>query len=131
MNIAKILNDYLLENGLNGEVEAIYNDIFPTEEGDCLISRYEPSSSKELSFIDGSAVGSVTIAYYMRSKNAQKCRKVLNIICDSVDNLSCTSDDGTEIRFESQTLPSFISEDDKKMVVYSATIKADYNRKGE
>lgn len=131
MNITEILNNYLLEHSLKDKVEFIYNDLFPFEDGDCLISRIEPSSAQETSFIDGSCVGSVTLAYYMRSQNAEVCRNILNSICDEADNLALTDGNGTEIRFESQTLPSFVSEDEKSLVIYSSVIIARYNRKGE
>lgn len=130
MNITEILNNYLLEHGLKDRIDTIYNDIFPFDDGECLISRYEPSSAQEISFIDGTCVGSVSLSYYMRSDNAERCRQILNIICDEVDNLSCKTV-GTEIRFESVTLPNFVSEDDKHLVIYSANILAKYNRKGE
>ncbi|MCQ2598320.1 MAG: hypothetical protein MJ181_10800 [Treponema sp.] len=131
MNITEILNNYLLEHSLKDKVEFIFNDLFPFDDGDCLISRIEPSSAQETSFIDGSCVGSVTLAYYMRSQNAEVCRNILNAICDEVDNLALTDGNETEVRFESQTLPSFVSEDEKGLVIYSSVIVAKYNRKGE
>lgn len=131
MNIAEILNNFLLEGVLKGKVTDIFNDLFPTEDGECLISRHDPSTANETEFIDGSAIGSVSLSYYMRSKNGKVCREILNKICDTVDNLVLKDIDGNEIRINSVTLPSFISEDDKHLVVYSVTIEAEYNRNGE
>lgn len=131
MNITEILNNYLLEGVLKDDFDVIWNDLFPSPMGDCLISRYDPSTAREQSFIDGSAVGSVSLSYYMRSTDANYNRSILNKICDTVDNLAIKDNEGNEIRFEAVTLPSFISEDEKKQVIYSATIRAEYNRKGE
>lgn len=131
-NITRNLNDYLVRNILpQEEIFVIYNDLFPFDEGDCLISRYEPGTANETTFIDGSADGSVSIGYYMRSSDGEKARRIVDTICDAVDGLSYTDDFGTETRFESVTTPSFVSEDDKHQVVYTCTINAKYNRKGE
>lgn len=129
-NITKNLNEWLLNNPLKGEFDVIYNDLFPFDDGDCLISRYEPGTANETQFIDGSSDGSVSIGYYMRSEDGERCRRIADIICDAVDGLSY-EEDGTETRFEALTTPSFVSEDEKHQVVYTCTIQAFYNRKGE
>lgn len=130
-NITSNLNDYLIKNVFGEEVDVIYNDLFPSDEGDCLISRYEPGTAKETEFIDGSAEGSVSIGYYMRSTDGEKARSYCDIIIEAVDGLSYKDEKGTETRFEAITTPSFVSEDDKHQVVYTCTINAKYNRKGD
>lgn len=127
IHITEILNNFILENVIT-DFEIIYNDVFPEDKCDCLISRYEPSEAKETEYIDGSAVGSVQIGYLLRSSDASKCRKVLNEIIERIDNISCKTEEGLEIRFSAVTLPNFISIDEKQQVIYSATIKAEYTR---
>lgn len=129
MNITDILNHFLLNEVLK-EIDIIYNDVFPNDEGNCIISRYDPSTAREKEFIDGSAVGSQQISYFVRSKDAAYCRNILSLITDKVENLSCNNEDGVEIRFQSLTLATFVSTDDKDQVIYTATVKADYNRPG-
>lgn len=130
MNIAEILNHYILTEVLE-EVDIIYNDVFPKDDGNCIISRHDPSTARETEFIDGSVIGSQQISYYVRSEDAAYCRNILNSIIDRIENVSCKAEDGTEIRFAGVTLPTFVSVDDKNQTVYTATIKADYERPGE
>ena len=126
MNIAEILNNHLLES--LEDVDVIYNDVFPTDEDECVISRYSPSQATEKRYIDGSAVGNVPLSYFMRSSDAEKCRKVLGEIINLTDGLEMISD-GIEVRFEAVTLPNFVSIDDKNNAVYTCDIVARYERK--
>lgn len=131
VNLTRLLNEYLLENDVV-EYETIFNDVFPDDQGDALISRYDPSRANEKEFIDGSAVGNVSLAYMCRSDDAEKCRRDLNAIINAVDGLSCTdSTNGTVYNFKAVTLPSFVTVDEKNQSVYSCDISVDYNRKGE
>jgi len=132
MNISEILNDYLIDNVLADEgIEIIYNDVFPFDDGFCLISRYDPTTAKEKEFIDGSVVGSQQLSYFIRSEDAADCRRILDLITDKVDNLSCSNNDGIEIRFTCLTHCAFVSIDDKNQTIYTATLKADYDKPGE
>lgn len=131
VNTTKILNDFLIENGVVS-FDTIFNDVFPEDQGECLISRYDPSRANETEFIDGSAIGYVALSYYCRSNDAEKCRKELNAICGMVDNLRLfDTTDGTEYRFKAVSLPSFVSVDDKEQTIYVCDIAADFDRKGE
>ena len=127
MNIAEILNGYLLENVLE-EGCVIYNDVFPDSEGDCIISRHSPSQATEKVYIDGTAVGNVSLSYFMRSRDAGKCRNVLGGIISVTDGLRMTAD-GIEVKFEAVTVPNFVSVDDKNNAVYTCDITARYERK--
>lgn len=129
MNITEILNGYLLDNVLEG-YDVIYNDVFPDDENESIISRYDPSTANETEYIDGSADGSQSLAYLVRSQRAEKARGTLAEILECVDGLSCETEGGTEIRFEGVTLPTFVSVDDKNNTVYSLEITAKYKRKG-
>lgn len=128
MNITKTLNEYLLENVLTDYEDIIYNDIFPTEEGECLISRHDPSQAKETEYLDGSAKGSWSIAYYFRSANPEGCRNLLLSIANGLDNIQLIDTDGTEIEVEAKTLPAFVSVDDKNSAIYTVEITARYLR---
>ena len=127
MNITKTINDYLLENMTLG-VDIIYNDLFLNPDGLEIMSRYEPSQAKITEYIDGSSVGSMQIAYFVRSDSANECRNILQAISDKLDNLKLTdsTDEQTEYILSVTTLPNFVSVDDKENVIYTITVNADY-----
>lgn len=127
-NITKTINNYLLDN-ITTDFDQIFNDLFPTTDGDCLISRHDPSSARETEYIDGSAVGNVMISYYMRSDSAESCRSVLTSIVDGLDGLNLDdTDDGINLNLTVQTLPQFVSVDDKENVIYTITVSVKYKR---
>ena len=124
--LSEVINNYIIEK-LELE-EAIYNDVFPTSEGDCVISRFEPSQAKTKEFIDGSSTGECNLGYFVRSSNAASSRDILTSIINCVDNLHLRLD-GLSIDVEAVSLPQFVGVDDKNQTIYTATVKAEYLRK--
>ena len=123
-NITKAINGYIgdvLDTGV------IYNDEFPTPESEGVISRHDPSTAKSKTYIDGSEEGTLNIAYWARYKNAAKARETLNDIINAIDNEKIETDEET-IYTEAQTLPQFVSTDDKGYTLYTASITAEYER---
>ncbi|MCR5607139.1 MAG: minor capsid protein [Treponema sp.] len=127
MNVSKIVNDYLLANIID-EVNIIYNDVFPKDEGLCVISRYDPSTAKEIEYIDGSSVGSQQLGYYVRSSNASECRTILEKIFNAVDNLHLEGVNNITIDIEVLTQISFVGIDDKEQNIYTFDIKVSYDK---
>lgn len=128
-NITKTINDYLVNESVV-DFDQIFNDIFPTEDGDSLISRHDPSSARETEYIDGSAVGNLVVSYYVRSRSASKCRTVLTSIVEALDGLCLEDyDDDITLNLTVQTLPQFISVDDKNNAIYTVTVSVKYRRK--
>lgn len=129
IHITKVLNDYILQNILNDSgIEEIFNDVFPIPEGECLISRHDPSNAKVKEYIDGSTTGVYQIAYYMRSKNPLVCRTVLNAILNGINGKSI-SNENSVIDLDCQTLPNFISVDDKNQTIYTIEVNASFTTK--
>lgn len=127
-NITKIVNQYI-ENQ-NPQIEAfdtIYNDIFPEADGRFVISRHDPSTAREKSYIDGTFEGVLSIAYYARSASASEARELLDIITKTIEDKTIESE-GVTIELEVSTLPSFVGTDEKNNSIYTANIKARYMR---
>lgn len=129
VNVAKSINAFLAEKIA---LENIVNDEFFDDSSEGVISRHEPSTAKEKSFVDGSSEGVVNISYYARYKNAETARKTLTDILNAVDNVEIEdTQDRITITTEAETLPQFISTDEKGFSLYCANIRAEYIREPE
>lgn len=127
MNITQTLNEYLLSQGLE-DITIIYNDLYPEPEGNAVLSRHDPSQAKATEYLDGSSEGVLQISYYARSKSASWCRQTLQEISNILDcvSLDDVTDDDVIYNVSVQTLPNFISLDDKGQSIYTIEINANY-----
>ena len=131
MNITKTLNEFLLENRII-DVDVIYNDLFMNPEGLEIISRHDPSQAKVKEFIDGSSVGQMQVAYYVRSANPKDCRDILQEISSALDGLRIIDIEDEQYIYDCSvdTLPNFISIDDKNQSVYTIEVSISYTHGG-
>ena len=128
--IVKAINSYLKEKDSEEEAfTTIYNDLFPDESFEGLISRHEAGQANVRTYIDGSSEGSVSVSYYARYSDAAECREILTKIINILDDAEIVSeDDSLTVSVSAVNTPQFISTDDKGFSIYMITINADFER---
>lgn len=125
LNVADIINAWVEQELELGAI--IYNDVIPDTTDNAACLRYDPAPAAEERYIDGSRLLSWNLAYYIRNKNRSTARQLAGDITAALDGLQLT--DGTSgitVSIEAQTLPQFITVDEKNNTVYSAAIVATY-----
>lgn len=109
------------------DLPAVYNDVFPTPEGDAIVCRHDPSQAVERRFCDRSRYVKEQFSYHARSKNAANCRKYLDDIIEKLDTQELIRvSDSVSVQCEAVTLPQFVQTDDKNNTVYTAVIQVEY-----
>lgn len=125
LNVANIINTWV-ETELSLPF-TIYNDVIPDSTGDAACLRHDPAPAAEKRFIDGTRQLKWNLTYYVRSANRTNARNYAYDITEKLDGREITdSETGIKIMIEAQTLPQFISIDDKNNTLYSAAIVASY-----
>lgn len=128
-NIAKAINSYLKsKDSEEAAFKKIFNDMFPDDDFEGLISRHEPGQANVVEYIDGSSEGTVSLGYYCRMTDAVVCREVLTKVINILDNAKITDKDGLIVDVTAVTTPQFTGTDDKERSIYSCSINADYIR---
>lgn len=126
-NIAKAINNYLkTKDADESAFEVIYNDMFPDDDFEGLVSRHETGNANEITYIDGSSEGRISIAYYCRFEDAKKCREILTKVIDILDDAEITDTDNLELSVSAATTPQFIATDDKGHSIYTCNVNVDY-----
>lgn len=120
--MANIINNWV-EYALNLRFQ-IQNDVM-AETGDGVCLRYEPAPAAERRYNDGSRLLKWNLTYYVRNKNRTTARELADRLTATLDGASITAS-GIKIDCEAQTLPQFISVDDKNNTIYSAAISCTY-----
>ena len=125
-NIMSKINEYAESN-----VElysTIYQNVFPAQANDELMSRADPSTAAEVRYMDGSRVGTVNVSYYAKARDQRKARTELEKIIGILDvQTEISIDDGLLILVEAVTLPSFVSIDETGNYIFTMTIRISYN----
>ena len=125
LNIANTVNTWL-SSQITG-LPTVYNDIFPAETGDLIVSRHDPSQSAEREFGDGTRLVEAALSYYARCSNASDARMWLETILNLLDNEQLVrAADGVTFSAEGVSLPQFVEEDDKGQTVYVMAVKISY-----
>lgn len=125
LQIAELVNTYLT-NEITG-LPAIYNDLFPTELGNLIMSRHDPSQSAVRDFGDGTRYVEANFAYYARSKNAGNARAWLEEITAELENEQLVrQSDGVSFQTAVTTLPQFVEVDDKGQSIYMMSVVVSY-----
>lgn len=125
LNVSNIVNDWI-EKKLNLPF-TIYNDVIPDTSDNAACLRYDPAPAAERRYVDGTRLLKWNLTYYVRNKNRTKARDYADKITAQLDGV--TIHDGTsgvDIMTEAQTLPQFISIDEKNNTIYSAAIVCTY-----
>lgn len=122
LNVANIINNWV-ENALNLRFQ-IQNDVM-AETGDGVCLRYDPAPAAERRFNDGSRLLKWNLTYYVRNKNRTTARELADRLTATLDGAEITAS-GIKIDCEAQTLPQFISVDEKNNTIYSAAISCTY-----
>lgn len=124
LNAANIINTWV-ENRLNLRFR-IQNDVM-AETGDAVCLRYDPAPAAERRYNDGSRLLKWNLTYYVRNKNRATARSLADDLTAALDGAEITDRaSGIKIDCEAQTLPQFISTDEKNNTVYSAAITCTY-----
>lgn len=125
LNVANIINEWV-EQELTLPF-TIYNDVMPDSTGDAACLRHDPAPAAERRYIDGTRLLKWNLTYYVRNKNRTKARDYADEITAKLDGAEITDQaSGVKIECEAQTLPQFISIDDKNNTIYSAAIVCTY-----
>lgn len=125
LQIAEYVNTYL-----KAEIEGlptIYNDLFPVETGDLIISRHDPSQSAAREYMDGTRYVEAPFSYYARCQKAGDARRWLEEITKTLENEQLVRQaDGVSFQSSVATLPQFIEVDDKGQTIYMMTVNISY-----
>ena len=125
LNVSNIINSWI-ENILNLPF-TIYNDVIPDTNANAACLRYDPAPAAEKRYIDGTRLIKWNLTYYIRNKDRTKAREYAHIITARLDGAEIRdAESGVNIMIEAQTLPQFISIDDKNNTIYSAAIICTY-----
>lgn len=125
LNIANCVNTWLTSQ-ITG-LPTIYNDIFPVETGDLIISRHDPSQSASREFGDGTRMVDAALAYYARCSKAEDARKWLEEILNKLDNQQLIrAADNVSFQAEGVSLPQFVEVDDKGQSIYMMAVIISY-----
>ena len=125
LNVSEIVNAWV-EDKLH-ITAPIYNDVIPDTANDAACLRYDPAPAAEERYIDGSRLLKWNLAYYIRNANRSTARSMAGNITEALDGAQITDAvSGITVSVEAQTLPQFITVDEKNNTVYSASIVATY-----
>lgn len=125
LNITETVNNYL-KTQISG-LPAIYNDLFPVETGDMLMSRHDPSQSAAREFGDGTRYVEAQFSYYARCAKAGDAREWLDKIAKELENEQLVRQaDGVSFQSEVITLPQFVETDDKGQTIYVMAVIINY-----
>ena len=123
--MANIINSWV-ETELDLK-KTIYNDVLPDTESNAICLRYDPAPAAERRYTDGTRLLKWNLTYYVRNKNRTNARALADVITATLDGAHIY--DATSkltIDTEAQTLPQFISVDEKNNTIYSAAIVCTY-----
>ena len=125
LNVANIVNAWVEE-----KLElpfTIYNDVIPDTDNNAICLRYDPAPAAERRYTDGTRLLKWNLTYYVRNSNRTKAREYADTITAALDGaIVPDAESGVNINCEAQTLPQFISIDEKNNTIYSAAIECTY-----
>lgn len=125
LNVASIVNTWV-ENELDLPF-TIYNDVIPDTAKDAACLRYDPAPAAERRYTDGTRLLKWNLTYYIRNSDRTKAREYADAITAALDGaIVPDATSGVNINCEAQTLPQFISIDEKNNTIYSAAIVCTY-----
>ena len=125
LNIAEYVNTYL--KAQIAGLPVIYNDLFPVEAGDLVVSRHDPSQSAVREFGDGTRYVEASFSYYARCRKAGDARKWLDEITRKLENEQLVRQaDGVSFQSTVATLPQFVETDDKGQTIYMMSVIISY-----
>lgn len=125
LNVASIVNAWV-ETQLELPF-AIYNDVIPDTAKDAACLRYDPAPAAERRYTDGTRLLKWNLTYYIRNSDRGKAREYADAITAALDGaIVPDATSGVNINCEAQTLPQFISIDEKNNTIYSAAIVCTY-----
>lgn len=123
-NITKTINTYI--KGIIANV-TIYNDLFPDDEVEGLISIHDPTTRILAEYVDGTKELQLNISYTARYNNAATCRSTLDTLLNALDGLKLEdTTDGLQLQISLGANVQFIGTDDKKRSIYTCSISVVY-----
>ena len=125
LNVASIVNAWV-ETQLELPF-TIYNDVIPDTAKDAACLRYDPAPAAERRYTDGTRLLKWNLTYYIRNSDRTKAREYADAITAALDGaIVPDAASGVNINCEAQTMPQFISIDEKNNTIYSAAIVCTY-----
>lgn len=124
-NIAKTINKYITQNV--DDLLIIYNDQFPSDVQEGIISIHDPATRKVADYIDGSAEYFLNISYSARYENSLTARTKLDSILTLLDGLKLVDvADNLELKISTVANVQFIGTDDKNNSIYTCSVSVTY-----
>ncbi len=124
LNVANVVNAWA-ENELS--LAQIFNDVMPDTTDDAICLRYDPAPAAERRYTDGSRLLKWNLTYYVRNSSRTEARNIADQLTATLDGAHIyDSTSGITLEVEAQTLPQFISTDEKNNTIYSAAIVVTY-----
>lgn len=96
---------------------------------EALMIRGDPSTAREVEFVDGSTTGTQAITFYARSASPTTAKTALDAIYDKFNSPEIALNDALCIRAAPVSLPAFVSQEDSGESIYSMTVNVDFDGK--
>lgn len=94
-----------------------------------IMIRGDPSSARELEFVDGSSTGNQQVTFYARSANPATAKNALDLIYAKFNQPEIALTGVLCIRVNPVSLPAFVSKEDSGESIYSMTVNVDFDGK--
>jgi hypothetical protein len=104
----------------------IYIDSFPSDKGNAIISRQEPSQVVETRYMDGSRAGQQNFAYYARHINAKTADDQLSAIIELLDLPEIVLSDVLTVKIEPVSSPTLTQKSEAGEYIYTASFRLNY-----
>jgi hypothetical protein len=109
----------------------IYIDFFPTETGEMVMFRHDPSQATETRYMDKTRTGSFIFSIYCRSAESDVARSALDTLIDLLDLPEFFPiDPGCNIKCEALTTKVPVQKTDLNEYVYTASLGLEYYTEG-
>jgi hypothetical protein len=125
MNILNDVNAFLLTKIT--PYSTIYLDAFPSDAGEEIMARNDPSQAVETRHMDGARVGVFQFSYYAKSQSSDTARQQLEAIIAALDFKELTTITGaTAIRLDAATTPAFVERRESGAFIFVTGLRLEY-----
>ena len=126
MNIIQEVNAYLLTKIT--PYSTIYEEAFPSDAGEEIMSRNDPSQAAGTRYMDASRIGIAQFSYYAKSMVPDTARLQLEAIITALDFEELTPiTGGTAIRLEVATTPAFVEKRESGVFIFVSSFRLEYH----
>lgn len=126
MNITNTINSFV-----RAELQNVifFNDLFPDDTTEGIVTRHDPSVRKIADFIDGSAIYQIAVSFNSRFSNSKTSRDTLDKILELLDGRKLTDTmDELNLKIKSNSNIQLVGTDDKNRTIYSCSVTVEYKK---